>query len=79
MSLTVDVCGALGYTQTGWSPVQLRSEPWRNPAVIIHLHGTHGRRSLMSSGTLAPVEVTAPTTSTGEAVASSHVDNVPSF
>lgn len=33
----------------------------------------------MSPGTLAPVEVTAPKAHTGEAVAFSHIDNVPSF
>jgi hypothetical protein len=37
------------------------------------------RHSLMSPGTLAPVEVTTPTSPTGEAVASSHVHNIPSF
>ena len=55
----------MGYSQTGWSPVELRcgtlgpsgdnSPTW------------DGRRSLMSPGLLAPIEVTAPTTPTGEA------------
>jgi hypothetical protein len=34
-------CGALGYVQTVWSPVKLRSELW-DLVVIIHLHGMVG-------------------------------------
>jgi hypothetical protein len=37
-------CQVLGNTQTGWSPIKLRSEPW-DPVVIIHLHGTVGHVS----------------------------------
>jgi hypothetical protein len=33
------LCGQLGYAQTGWSPVEMRSEPRR---VIIHLHDMVG-------------------------------------
>jgi hypothetical protein len=55
--LVTQDCGAMGYAQTGWSPVELKSEPRWNPVVII----------FMSPGPLAPVEVTAPTAPTGEA------------
>jgi hypothetical protein len=69
-------CGAMGYIQTVWSPVELRSEP-RDPG------GDNSptwdeRSSLMFPGTLAPVEVTAPH-SPHRSMAFSHVDNVPSF
>jgi hypothetical protein len=50
-------CGALGYSQTVWSPVKLRSEPRsgdNSPA-------WHSRCSLMFPGTLAPVEVSTST------------------
>ena len=36
------LCGAMGYSQTVWSPVELRSEPQRNPVAIIHIRGTEG-------------------------------------
>jgi hypothetical protein len=26
---TQDICEELGFAQTGWSPVELRSEPWK--------------------------------------------------
>jgi hypothetical protein len=52
-------CVALGYTQTVWSPVKLRCGtpgPGGDNSLI-----WEGRCSLMSPGTLVPVEVTAPT------------------
>ena len=57
------MCGALGYTQTVWSPVKLRSEPWSGD----NSPTWHGRRSLTSPGLKAPVKVTAPTAPAGEA------------
>ena len=52
-------CGAMGYAQTVWSPVELRCGtpgPGRDNSPT-----WGGRRSLMSPGPLTPVEVTAPT------------------
>ena len=71
-------CGALGYAQTVWSPVELRG------GIPVKPSGDNSptwdrRHFLMSPGTLAPVEVTTPTALTGEAVASSHLDNVQCF
>lgn len=55
-------CGAMGYAQTGWSPVELRSEPQSGD----NSPTWHCRHSLVSPGTLAPVEISAPTAPTGE-------------
>ena len=71
-------CGAMGYAQTVWSPVELRCGTLVKPSGD-NSPTWDGRRSLMSPGTLAPVEVTTPTAPTGEAVASSHIDNVQCF
>ena len=51
------VCGAIGYTQTIWSPVELRSEPQSGD----NSPTWHGRHSLMSPGFKALVEFTTPT------------------
>jgi hypothetical protein len=51
-------CGAMGYTQTGWSPVELNPGKtwwWKFSPTW------GGRHSLMSPGLLGPVEVTTPT------------------
>ena len=71
----IHICGALGYAQTGWSPVELRSEPQSGD----NSPKWYGRRSLMSPGLKAPVEVKAPHSPHRRSMVSSHVDNVPSF
>jgi hypothetical protein len=55
-------CWALGYAQTGWSPVELRSES-RNGD---NSPTWHSSSSLMSPGFKAPVEVTTPSSPTGK-------------
>ena len=61
----VECCGALGYTQTIWSPVELRSEP-RDPVVIIHLRGTEGVLSYLLDSRLLS-KLPPSTAPTGEA------------
>ena len=79
---SVPHCEAMGYAQTVWSPVELRSDPPPSPRIRWVVIPTYMGHSLMSPGPLAPVEVTAPTAPTApqeRLVASSHVHNVPSF
>ena len=75
----VDVCGAMGYAQTGWSPVELRSWTLVGPnGGNFHLHGTEGVPSCL----LAPwllLNLPPPHPPQERIVASSHVHNVPSF
>jgi hypothetical protein len=68
----------MGYAKTVWSPVELRSKSWRKPVVIIHLHGMVGVPSclLESPGSCLSY---CPHSPNRRSVASSHVDNVPSF
>jgi hypothetical protein len=56
--------------------LRLDVEP-QDPVVMIHLQD--GRSSLMSPGTLAPIEVTAPSAPHKRSMVSSHVGNAPSF
>ena len=56
-------CGALGYTQTVWSPVELR---WNSRPGGDYSPTWDGRSSLMSPGLKASVKVTAPTAPTEE-------------
>jgi hypothetical protein len=58
-------CGALGYAKTVWSPVELRAEP-REPGGD-NAPTWDRRSSLVSPGTLAPVEVNASSAPTREA------------
>jgi hypothetical protein len=55
--INLPYCWALPYVQTVWSPIELRSEPQSGD----NSPTWHGRRSLMSPGLKAPVEVTTPT------------------
>lgn len=54
-------CGAMGYTQTPWSPVELRSWTPVGPGGWSFPPTWDWRRSIMSPGSLAPFEVTTPT------------------
>ena len=67
-------CAAMGYAQTGWSPVEL------NPGTGGDNSPSWDRRSsLMSPGTPAPIKVTAPLSPHKRSMARSHVGKVPSF
>ena len=61
---------------TVWSPVELRCG---TPGPGGDNSPTWDGSSLMSPGTLAPVEVTTPTAPTGEVCGYSHIGNIPSF
>jgi hypothetical protein len=69
-------CGALGYAQTAWFPVKLRCG---TPGPGGDNSPTWDGSSLMSPGTLAPVEVTAPLSPHKRSMVSSHMGNVASF
>jgi hypothetical protein len=57
----------LGYAQTVWFPVELRSEP-QDPVLIIHIHGTEGDLSyLLKLWLLSKLPSPPPPTPTGEA------------
>ena len=72
-------CGAMGYAQTVWSPVELTSwNPSEPSGDNFHLLGTEGVPScLLDPWLLSKLPPSQP--SQEKHVASSHIDNVPSF
>ena len=78
-SLTVFVnllCGVIGYAQTAWSPVKVRSwTPW-DP--MGDLHGKEGIPPCLLDPWLLS-RLLPPQAPQERHVASSHIDNVPSF
>ena len=70
--------GALGYTQTVWAPVDLRSEPQKNLVVVIPTY--MGRKAFPHvSWTPSSCQSYHPHSLHRRGMAVSHVHNVPSF
>ena len=76
---SMELCRAIGYSQTAWSPVELRCRiPVKPGADSFHLYGTEGIPSCFLDPWLL-LKLPRPQPAQERLMAIGHVHNVPSF